>query len=146
MPIRSLDLSSELDKIDHDSLWPTIDLENWVELSGLVLSSENSIFTVVQMTRSCTLHLILIMTITITGMEAVKNWMSNKFLKLNEDKTKYFWLVPNLKEIYSLLPALVKFDNSAFSNVFSFCLQEYTCPRCDSGFIEELLEERRWVY
>lgn len=26
------------------------------------------------------------------------------------------------------------------------CLQEYTCPRCDSGFIEELLDERRCVY
>lgn len=23
--------------------------------------------------------------------------------------------------------------------------QEYTCPRCDSGFIEELLDERRCV-
>ena len=23
------------------------------------------------------------------------------------------------------------------------CFQEYTCPRCESGFIEELLEERR---
>lgn len=30
------------------------------------------------------------------------------------------------------------------SNNLSF-LQEYTCPRCDSGFIEELLEERRCV-
>lgn len=25
------------------------------------------------------------------------------------------------------------------------CSQDYTCPRCDSGFIEELLEERRCV-
>lgn len=24
--------------------------------------------------------------------------------------------------------------------------QEYTCPRCDSGFIEELLEQRRCVF
>lgn len=28
---------------------------------------------------------------------------------------------------------------------FSLSSQDYTCPRCDSGFIEELLDERRCV-
>lgn len=33
-----------------------------------------------------------------------------------------------------------------YSNRHFACVQEYICPRCDSGFIEEVTEDSRWAF